>query len=718
VGCTFEPRESGTACYGAELSWDPVEGFPAYKVYVRQDADPYGEPLRVGWRDTGVDGRVHFEVPALPYGPTSYFSVSADTPWRTESVLSNELSIDQVAAAQVFDSDGDGLADAEEDRNLDGVVDAGETDPFDDDSDDDGWSDGDEVLRYGSDPLDSDSDGDGIDDGADDCLDVDGDGFGSPALPIVSCPEDNCVDVSNDQSDVDLDGLGDDCDPCPDSARNRCVGRVAVDEETGTLLRVNVGGFAQECAGARSDCAGALWSDDEGFAEVGAPTTCDAVGNDGFCTPFGIAGVFGCEDTATGDLVRCGRRSLDEGGVLTYEVSLPDAAYLLQLAFSSTDAAAPNPGDTVFDIRVNEAVVANDVDPVAIAGASENVLVRTAKVEARDGRLRFSIEADTGFAGLAAFEVLDLSCSDAADCDDGNPCSDDSCEADGVCSHVANSDVCGSGDACATARTCADFVCAGGTPVDCDDGVACTIDTCDAATGCEHTPICEPGRIGLDDNSLVGACGGSAGDSISVPGVAVGQQPGRILVVAVGGEEDDGDCDLAAAAASVTYAGMPMTLAVSEVSGVSSWRACNALFYLIDPPTGVAEVVVDFPQASATNLIDYRHAVAFVLYNTAGLAPESTATNFAPGKTVPVASSITTLTDGSWIVDVISNGNSGAFAPTSASQSERWQASCGTFSGALSTIEATAAGIWALGWTHSKPGRFAHSIAAFAPASE
>ena len=57
------------------------------------------------------------------------------------------------------DADADGLPDAAEDLDGDGVVGAGETDPADTDSDDDGLNDGDEVAR-GTDPLDGDADDD------------------------------------------------------------------------------------------------------------------------------------------------------------------------------------------------------------------------------------------------------------------------------------------------------------------------------------------------------------------------------------------------------------------------------------------------------------------------------------------------------------------------------------------------------------------------------
>ena len=52
------------------------------------------------------------------------------------------------------DSDGDGLLDSEEDRNGNGIVDAGESDPYNADTDGDGVSDRDERAK-GTDPLDA-----------------------------------------------------------------------------------------------------------------------------------------------------------------------------------------------------------------------------------------------------------------------------------------------------------------------------------------------------------------------------------------------------------------------------------------------------------------------------------------------------------------------------------------------------------------------------------
>jgi hypothetical protein len=151
--------------YDASVAWQPVSEAAGYNLYVRYDSGSFGQPTELGALSPDNDGRVRIVVEDLPLGPTAHFAVSAYDAAGTEGGRSNELSIGYAAAAAVVDSDGDGLTDAEEDTNLDGVVGSGETDPNNPDSDSDGLSDGKEVSLYGTNPLDNDSDNDGLVDG-------------------------------------------------------------------------------------------------------------------------------------------------------------------------------------------------------------------------------------------------------------------------------------------------------------------------------------------------------------------------------------------------------------------------------------------------------------------------------------------------------------------------------------------------------------------------
>ncbi len=129
------------------------------------------------------------------------------------------------------DTDDGGVSDGSEDKNLNGVIDQGETDPTeghgaDDltnpnaDSDGDGLSDGLEAT-LGSDPKDADSDDDGVPDGleANPADDTDGDG------------KKNILD-----SDSDGDGLFDGTElglPCTNPATDVTKGNCVADADNG-----------------------------------------------------------------------------------------------------------------------------------------------------------------------------------------------------------------------------------------------------------------------------------------------------------------------------------------------------------------------------------------------------------------------------------------------------------------------------------------------------
>jgi len=83
-------------------------------------------------------------------------------------------------------------------------------------------------------------------------------------------------------------------------------------------------------------------------------------------------------------------------------------------------------------------------------------------------------------------------------CFDGDPCTNDHVCPNGQCGYppIPDGAAC-QNDGCHVGGTCQSGVCVGASLVNCDDGNACTADTCDPATGwCTHTAIsCD------DDNS-------------------------------------------------------------------------------------------------------------------------------------------------------------------------------------------------------------------------
>ena len=93
-------------------------------------------------------------------------------------------------------------------------------------------------------------------------------------------------------------------------------------------------------------------------------------------------------------------------------------------------------------------------------------------------------------------------------CDDGNPCTLDSCDPVSGCVHIAVS--CDDGNACTTDSCDPTTGACTHTAVTCDDANACTVDACIAATGtCSHTPVnCDDGQICTTDSCLpaTGTC--------------------------------------------------------------------------------------------------------------------------------------------------------------------------------------------------------------------
>lgn len=95
-----------------------------------------------------------------------------------------------------------------------------------------------------------------------------------------------------------------------------------------------------------------------------------------------------------------------------------------------------------------------------------------------------------GCTADACAEEIDA-CTSAAVCDDGVACTVDACDPVlDACVHEPADELCDDGGFCNGSETCDPAAgCQGGTPVDCADSVACTIDACKEFTNtCEHTP--------------------------------------------------------------------------------------------------------------------------------------------------------------------------------------------------------------------------------------
>ena len=102
----------------------------------------------------------------------------------------------------------------------------------------------------------------------------------------------------------------------------------------------------------------------------------------------------------------------------------------------------------------------------------------------------------------------------AVTCNDGNTCTTDSCDPKtGTCTFVAAPGPCDGGDKCTSGDTCTAGKCVTGKVAACDDGSACTSDSCDPATGkCSFTAaadglVCDDGIACTSESACKGgAC--------------------------------------------------------------------------------------------------------------------------------------------------------------------------------------------------------------------
>lgn len=177
--------------------------------------------------------------------------------------------------------------------------------------------------------------------------------------------------------------------------------------------------------------------------------------------------------------------------------------------------------------------------------------------------------------------MLDCVSTGAPSCSDNVACTDDFCDlASDSCNHVPSDTTCTDLLYCNGSEVCDPLNgapmtgCLPGTPVNCDDGVPCTSDTCsDAASACQHAPIdtlCDDGIFcdGQETcNALVGCQPGPAvtcNDGLSCTQDGCNEAQGQCAFTLVHAACDDGlfcdgqeTCDSTGAAPSGCKPGVP-----------------------------------------------------------------------------------------------------------------------------------------------------------------
>lgn len=184
----------------------------------------------------------------------------------------------------------------------------------------------------------------------------------------------------------------------------------------------------------------------------------------------------------------------------------------------------------------------------------------------------------------------------------------------------------------------------------------------------------------------------------------IGSGSNRILIATY--EQENGtNCS------SITYNGQNLT----KVGTVTNSQNSAEIWYLLEaslPSAGAYDTVFNCNNGSGSWVVS-----VITLAGAAQSAPEASNTNTASGSAT-ITSSITTLTNGAWVVDSIICGEVGGLSTTQSGQTERHDITEGfTLQGGSSTKEVSTAGATNMGWSGGGTNRKAHIMISVAPAS-
>jgi hypothetical protein len=153
-------------------------------------------------------------------------------------------------------------------------------------------------------------------------------------------------------------------------------------------------------------------------------------------------------------------------------------------AWTEASAEVPAGSDVRFRVRAADGPAGGDL---VEAGVDDLLICPTATACTVDG------DCDDGLYCTGVETCVGFVCQPGTppDCDDGVSCTVDACdEATDSCTSTPSDALCDDTLYCTGVETCDPVAgCQPGTPVVCDDGVACTVDACDeAADACDFAP--------------------------------------------------------------------------------------------------------------------------------------------------------------------------------------------------------------------------------------
>ena len=312
-------------------------------------------------------------------------------------------------------------------------------------------------------------------------------------VPIAAtCTDDNACTVGDTCDDGSCTpGKAASCDDSNICTNNSCAkasGCVTVNADSKACDDGSLCTKDDKCAGGKC-LAGAAVTCDDGNActtdSCASGTGCTSVANSATCDDGNACTT--ADKCTTGTCAGGAPLTCDDGNTCTTDACSPTAG----CTFSANTASCDD----------GNACTSGDKCTVGVCSPGEAVDCTGGKPA---GCLDYTCNATTGCASTPV----------SAKCDDANPCTDDACDGKtGDCTHVSNKAKCDDGDNCTLADACSSAKC-GGTPVTCDDAELCTTDGCNPSTGgC----VFSPNQLPCDDDNActsgdacaTGKCGGT-----------------------------------------------------------------------------------------------------------------------------------------------------------------------------------------------------------------